>query len=225
MNATFVKTGLVVLAVMLASPAFGQAPYTLGGPIYSPPMYYDHASTWEEGVMRGRAEMMRGFGEMTYNNTLAAINAQEAYSHYLDNRLKAVTTYFDLRKLNREARAEERGQRATPEKLAEIAKIRAPDRLAAYHFDAATHQLVWPAVLEDPYFAAERESINRLMEARRGVGLESREIQLVAETMTEKLRTQIHGMKPNDYIAAKRFLTSLEYEMNFAPATTAVAVR
>jgi hypothetical protein len=32
-------------------------------------------------------------------------------------------------------------------------------------------------------------------------------------------------MKPADYIAAKRFLTSLEYEMNFVPDAAVVAVR
>jgi hypothetical protein len=225
MNATLIKSGAVTLALLFAGTVLGQDHYTSGGPIYSPPTYYDHASTWEEGMMRGGADAMRAVGEMNYNNSLAMINAQEAYSRYLDNRLKATTTYFDLRQTNREARAEERGQRATPEKLAEIAKIRAPDRLAANYFDAATHGVVWPSVLENPYFAEERATINRLMETRRGVGLESREVQAVAEAMTAKLRTLVYEMKPSEYIAAKRFLTSLDYEMNFAPAGAAVAVR
>lgn len=225
MKATLLTAVLVLLALAVPRPAMTQDHYTPGGPVASPPMYYDHASTWEEGVMRGAADVLRGAGEMHYNNSLAAINVQEAYSRFLDNRLQAASTYFDLRKLNREARAEERGQRASAEKLAEFANVRAPDRLAATSLDATTNRLIWPRGLEDPNFAEERATIDRLMTTRTSVGPESQDIQRLAESMTEKLRTQIHTMKPSDYLAAKRFLTSLNYEMNFVPGATTVAVR
>jgi hypothetical protein len=176
-------------------------------------------------MLRGGGDIMRAAGEMNYNNSLAAIYGQEAYSRYLDNRLKVASTYFDLRELNREARAEERGQRATPEDLKEYAKVRAPDRLAAHQLDPTTRRLLWPVSLEGANFAADRAEIDRLIEARRS-SAENREVQTLAASMKEKLITQVRLMKPDEYLAAKRFLTSLEYEMKFAagPATT-VAVR
>jgi hypothetical protein len=127
--------------------------------------------------------------------------------------------------LNREARAEERGQRATREKLEELAKARAPERLAVHALDATTHRLVWPSALEDVAYAAEREAVDRLMIARTSEGPEGRDVQALTGLMLERLRTQVHVLKPNDYVTAKRFLISLDYEMNFAPGAAAVAVR
>jgi hypothetical protein len=221
MKATLLSSTLVAIGLFAAN-AYGQG-YTPPAPISSPPFAYHHASTLEEGFARGVADGMRAVGEMNYNNSLAMINGQEAYSRYLDNRLKAVATYFDMRKLNREARAEERGQRATVEDLARIAKMRAPDRLAAYHFDAARNRLIWPELFQEPYFAAERERIDRLMGAR--AGRESREIQRLAGAMTDKLTAIVHSVQPGEYAAAKRFVTSLQYEMNFAPGAAGVASR
>jgi hypothetical protein len=210
---------------MFDANANAQGTYVPPAPIPSPPFSYHHASTLEEGFARGVADGMRAVGEMQYNFSLARINNQEAYSRYLDNRLKAVATYFDMRKLNREARAEERGQRATAEDLARIAKMRAPARLAAYHFDAARSRLVWPEVFHHPYFAEEREMIDRLMGARAGAGPESREIQRIAAAMTDKLTAVVHNIPPGEYAAAKKFVTSLQFEMNFAPGAAGVASR
>jgi hypothetical protein len=225
MKATLITAVAVALALIAAGQAFGQESYVPGGPIRSPPAIFHHASTWEEGALRGVGDVMRAAGELNYNSSLATINYQEAYGRYLENRLKAASTYFDLRQLNREARAEARGQRATPESLAEYAKTRAPDRLAAHQLDAATNRLVWPAPLEGAAFAQERDAIDRLVEARRGAGAESREIQTLAEAMKQKLISQVREMKAADYLSAKRFLTSLDYEMNFAAGATTVAVR
>jgi hypothetical protein len=223
MRATLLTGALVSVALVFANPTLAQVHPTSPAPALAPVTIYDHASTWEEGVLRGRAETARAFGEMNYNNSLALVNAQEAYSRYLDNRLKAVTTYFDLRKVNREARAEERGQRPTPEALTRLAKTRLPDRLAAHQWDASGTRPLWPVALDDPLFAVEREAIDELMAHREGA--EEREIQRIAAAMTDKLRTQVHAMNPGEYIAAKRFLTSLRYEMNFAPGSAALAVR
>jgi hypothetical protein len=225
MKAILITSCVVALVLILSSRALGQDSYATA-PIGSPPVMYHHSSTWEEGVLRGSGDVMRAAGEMNYNHSLATINYQEAYSRYLDNRLKAAATYFDLRQVNREARAEERGQRATPEALTEFSRVRAPDRLAAHQFDGAAHRLIWPASLEGDFFSQERGAIDRLIEARRGDGPENQEIVRLAEAMKLKLVSQVRVMKPAAYVPAKRFLTSLEYEMNFAPGPlAAVAAR
>jgi hypothetical protein len=219
LTSTLVALTLIVAATASAEPRYNPAP------VASPPVAYHHASTLEEGVLRGGADFFRGIGEASYNSSLAAINAQEAYSRYLDNRLKATATYFDNRKLNRDARAEERGQRPSQEDLARYAKSRAPNRLPAYTFDAARNALIWPEVFNHPYFAAEREAIDRMMAARGGAGPESREIQVATAQMIEKLRMVVHNVPGGEYAAAKRFLTSLHHEMNYAPGATGIAAR
>jgi hypothetical protein len=214
---------LVALA-LVSGAVYGQS-YTPGPPAVSPPFSYHHASTLEEGVLRGGADLLRGIGEMNYNNSLAMINGQEAYSRYIDNRLKATSAYFDMQTINREARAEKRGQRATEEDLARLAKTRSPERLAAINFDAATNRLVWPEIFNHPYFEEERAEIDRLMSVRGGAGPESRQIQMLAAQMTAKLQAIVHNVNTGEYAAAKRFVTSLQFEMNFAPGAAAVASR
>jgi hypothetical protein len=221
MKATLLSSTLAALALVSGS-ANAQS-FSPGQPAVSPPFAYHHASTLEEGVLRGGADLLRGIGEMNYNNSLAMINGQEAYSRALDNRLKGAATYFDVQTLNREARAEKRGQRATEADLARLAKARAPERLAAIHFDVATKTLVWPEIFNHPYFAEERAEIDRLMSIRGGAGPESREIQMLAAQMTDKLQRIVHNVNKGEYAAAKRFVTSLQYEMNYAPGAAAVA--
>jgi hypothetical protein len=223
MKSKRIRLVLAVAVAVLAKPVFAQSDPP-ARPVLSPPVAYHHASTWEEGVMRGAGDVFRAVGEARYNSSLALVNGQEAYSRYLDNRLKAVSTYFEVQNLNREYRAEKRGQRATEEDLARYAKDRAPDRMAAHELDPTANRIVWPEALNDARFDAPRTTIDSLI-ARRGAGAENREVQQLAESMIEELRTHVREMKPADYVAAKRFLTSLHYEMEFAPGAAAVALR
>jgi hypothetical protein len=41
--------------------------------------------------------------------------------------------------------------------------------------------------------------------------------------MTDKLQMIVHNVNKGEYAAAKRFVTSLGYEMNFAPGAATVA--
>ena len=55
---------------------------------------YRHASTWEQGVLDGWANLVRARGDYAYNRSLAAINYQEAYRRALENSLHRTETYF-----------------------------------------------------------------------------------------------------------------------------------
>jgi hypothetical protein len=226
MKTTLLSTAFFAVT-LAAGTASAQTHFTGPQPVASPPLFQHHASTLEEGILRGTADLLRGGGEMAYNRAAAEVLWQEAYNRALDNRLKRTATYFDERKLNREARAEERGQRPSMEDTVRYAKSRSPERLAAFHFDAARNRLVWPEVFYDDHFAAERETIDALMAARGGAGPESREVQEIAAAMEAKLADltaagRVSGM---DHVAGKRFITSLQYEMNFAPRAAGIASR
>ncbi len=191
---------------------------------------YHHASTYEEGVLRGRADLYRSYGQYNYLSSLAAINYQHALRGYLDNRVKSVETLFEIRKINKEARAAERRPRPTQQQLIRLAKSRVPDRLAEHQYEPALAELSWPSVFNDAEFAADRAEINELMAQRAlvhsGLGSENhRQITAAVDNMQSKLKDRIRQMSTPEYITAKKFLTSLAYEARFAPSIEGLAAR
>ncbi len=71
-----------------------------GGAPY--PVYY-HSSTAAEGAARGMADVIRSAGDYNLRTSEAARNVEEARSRNLDNRLKSTQTFFEMRRVNREA--------------------------------------------------------------------------------------------------------------------------
>ena len=178
---------------------------------------YRHASTYEEGVLRGTGAMARGFGEFNYLTSLALINGEEARSKYIDNKLKATQAYFQQRSINRQARELEAGPRPSSQDVARYAKERAPKGLTAYQYEPALKRLFWPTTLEAEQFTAEREAIDTIMAARTvddsGLGSKShRELTQLTAQLKSKLKAQMKTMAPAEYIAAKKFLTGVELE-------------
>src|SRR5262245_45554006 len=93
-----------------ATPAFGVSGYVPGA--YGS-FYGSHSSTEAEGAFRGLADLTRSVGENRYMTSLAAINAQEALSRAIDNKHKAVETYFQVKQINQAAREAARPQPLT----------------------------------------------------------------------------------------------------------------
>ncbi len=181
------------------------------------PVVYHHASTYEEGLLRGRADLIRALGDYFYSTSLAMINGEEARRRYIDNTRHATKTYFDMRKLNREARAEERGERPTHEDLARYAKMRTPDRLGGHEFDESIGILSWPSALRGVEFRQDRDAVERLMNERTvknsGIGSDNcNQVRQVVMQMEKNLKDNIHTVSPSEYVVGKTFLTGLSYE-------------
>jgi hypothetical protein len=70
-----------------------------------------YASTAAQGADYGMSEMMRAQGYQNLQNSEAAKNWEDAKTLEIQNRLRWTETYFDMRKENREKRAEENGPR------------------------------------------------------------------------------------------------------------------
>ena len=158
------------------------------------------------------------------------INGEEARRRYIDNRHHATKTYFEMRKLNREARAAERGERPTQEDIARYSKMRAPNRLGAHEFDDLLGVLCWPAALQGSDFQQERVAIDRLMDDRTvqnsGVGSDNcRQIKQVVVQMEKKLRNKINNVSPSEFVAGKTFLTGLSYEAQQKQGIPGLAMR
>jgi len=192
--------------------------------------YGYHSSTLEEGFFRGLGAAAQGFGEANYLNSQAAINYQQAKSAALDNHLKGIETYFASRRANAEARAAERGPRLTSQELTEMAKKQAPARLSAYQYEPALGKVYWPTALTTVDFAIERLAIDRLVAERNptnsGLGTDNqRELAINVQRMKETLKSQVATMDPAEYLAARKFLTSLDFEGRQVLVNSGLVVR
>src|SRR5262245_8055122 len=103
-----------------------------------------HSSTLEEGIQRGHADVVRSYGMANLLNSQAAQNFEQARKDYLDNRLKATQTYFEMRRYHDEA---VKAQRSTPlsyDQYVRLAREDAPMALTPTQLDPLTGSVGWP---------------------------------------------------------------------------------
>src|SRR5688572_22974605 len=97
MNAKLSILAIIVIAAtaQVASAQYYQPQHHYGAyPVQYPAAYngygnYHHASTLEEGMANGIANLIHSAGAANLLHSQAARNYQEAHSRYLDNRVKA----------------------------------------------------------------------------------------------------------------------------------------
>lgn len=188
-----------------------------------------HASTEAEGAFRGLADLNRSIGDNRYMTSLAAINAQEAWSRAIDNKQKAVETYFQIKQINRAAREAARPQPLTYTQYAKLAKQEAPERLSDADYNRVMGRLSWPAVLAGDDFAAERAGVDQAFVGRKAqdVGVSTnfhRDVRELTAVMHAKLRERMGTMSDMEYIAARKFLSSVAFESQQPLVTSALAV-
>jgi len=187
--------------------------YGYGGGGYG----YGGASTAAEGAQRGFADVVRSAGAANLMNSAAAKNYEDARKKYIENRLQATETFFEMRRVNDEARDAKRPRPLATEQYVRLARQQAPARLSVSQFDPLSGTINWPAVLRDNRFKAEREAIDKLFQERaKGVASNSTEIDQAIEALSERLRPEAQTLNANDFIQAKRFVESLAQEARFA---------
>jgi hypothetical protein len=193
------------------------APYYWGGS-----NNYHHASTAAEGFQRGMADVIRSQGAANLMNSEAAINVEEARSKYIDNRMQWTNTYFEMQKVNREARAAKRGPPPTQEQLVRFAKDDLPNRVAPSQLDPVVGQLNWPMVLKTEPYELYREQLDQLFASRARNGYLSPDQFLQVKQLTDEmmgvLRENVRSYSSSQSIQARKFIESLAYEANFEPS-------
>jgi hypothetical protein len=221
MKANSSLVGAVASVLAMAGMASAQSyvtPSTGGGYGYnSGSGYGHHASTYEEGVLQGLASLTLARGEASYYHSLAAINAEEAYTRYLQNREKATDTYFRVRQINRSARGAERSPRLNYEQQVALAKRQAPDRLTEQQYDRTLGRLAWPAVLTGDEFAAERMALDRTFQVRSPADVGAATsfygtVHRLTSSMEAKLKDQLGQLSSAEFLAGQKFLMGLAYE-------------
>lgn len=173
------------------------------------------------GLMSG---IGNGIGQVISGK--AAINYQQAYTQYIQNRKLATQTYFDMRRMNASYRAEQEmlHPHATPDEIAAFNQARLPTPLSDHDFDPAQGVIAWPPLLQRSEFDDSRHKLEGLFTEwssdPHGAGLGTqncRDIQHAVGEMSDKLHSEIKQFQPDEYIAASKFLRSLAYSARSAP--------
>jgi len=184
------------------------AQYDYWGPSY-------HASTVGESHARGMADVIRSQGIYNLTTSQAAINAQDARKKQLENYRTGVETYFEVRQMNRQYRAAERGPRPTKEDWVRYAQMGKPKPLSSNQLDKVTGQINWPILLRDDRFDEERQAIQDIFAHRAASGGLNAEMFRKADSITEQmiddLKEEVRDVPPAQYAEAKTFLQSLAY--------------
>ena len=114
---------------------------------YYPPSYDDRATTPGQGLSYGLARIIQAEARYNSETAEAAINFSEAQRREIENWQKWTETYFEVRRINREMRAAERGKPPTEADFIRYAQIGKPRRLTPSELDAITGDISWPLLL------------------------------------------------------------------------------
>jgi hypothetical protein len=199
-----VATRIVCLAVILLAPMAAEAQYF--GDSTQP-----FSSTLEEGMQRGYADVVRSYGMANLLNSQAANQYEQARKAYIENRLRATQTYFEMRRYNNEARQAMRSTPLSMEQYVRLAREAGPEQLTATQLDPLTGTISWPAPLRLPEYEAYRQRIERLFQDRATGYVVYGEIQKVVNEFLEQLKLDLEKFPPNDYVNARKFLDSLAW--------------
>jgi hypothetical protein len=206
-------SSLSILLLVAASLTLVQAqppyPYPHRGDFY----FQRHASTLEEGIQRGYADVVRSYGMANLLNSEAAKNYEQARRDYIENRLKATQAYFEARSYNDSYRRNKRSAPLSMDQYVRLARQQAPDRLSISQLDPFTGAINWPLPLKRPEYAEQRERIERLFSARaQGTELVHGQIAKAVEEFGLVLKADLETFEQPDYVLAKNFLDSLAFE-------------
>ena len=173
------------------------------------------AATAAGSALNGMASVISAKGDYNLATSAAAVNLTQAQRNAIENRQQWTNTYFEMREVNRQSRAAERGPTPTMEQLARIAREGAPKPLSADQFDRVDGKLAWPGALQDEEFAVERKEIDQLFAEQAKYGglsySDQKKARKAVDEMVEKLKSQIADMPPQEYTTCRGFLNSVGY--------------
>lgn len=175
------------------------------------------ASTAAEGYARGMADVIQSAGQANLLNSAAAGNYEAAYSMYLDNRLKQTKTYFENKQLYQQYKQAQRKPPPTSEQLFRMSQVGVPKALAANQLDPLTGEIAWPLPLQEPRYAPYRDALQDLFKLRADSPADFSydtymKVESVKTQFIEAFTANIKNYKPQDWIAAKKFIESLAFE-------------
>jgi hypothetical protein len=171
--------------------------------------------TVASNYMNGMSNVIRSEGEYNLLTSAAGVNNEESRSRYLDNKKKWWENYLQMSEQRSAIDAQRyAASRHSTEALNVAAKSELPKALGPDMLDPVTGRITWPEILQDKQYDDQRKEIEQLFELRAktshstGTG---QKIRATTGRMSDMLRRQIKDIPANDYIAARKFLDSLDF--------------
>jgi len=180
--------------------------------------WWGGGGTVASSAMNGMASVISAQGNYNLATSAAAENLQQARSMALQNDLQGTNTYFEMRAMNRQYTAAERGPTPSMEQLARIAREQAPKPFSANDWDPITGAVVWPPMLQIDRYASYRDVLNPLVANQAQHGSLSFPDQIKArdtiEQMFGAMKSQIRDVPPQQYTECRSFLRSMIYDLS-----------
>ncbi len=176
-----------------------------------------HSSTAEEGIQRGRADVVRSQGMKNLMDSEAVKNIEDARAKNINNRVQWTKAYFEMKRTNKEYRDAQKGPRPTSEQLFRLAKEATPKRLGPSELDPVTGAIDWPLVLKDDTYADYVNDLDQLFaeraKAKGKLTLDQfKKLESLLRDLQIELKRRVHDYPPQSFVTANSFLKRLAYE-------------
>ncbi len=227
---TLAVASVITLAVVSVASA---QPYALAPASATPPQASampwfanHHSSTVEEGVLTGQARYLHGMGLYLQLREDARNRYEEARAKAIMNEQLRVSTYFKLKTINVEYRAQYKPQVLTKAVLDQRNLADQPKRLSSREYNVDSGSLQWPAALQAKEFDRHRLVLDTLFNRRTaGEFGPNSQFYLNVNTTTSQMKDMLlkYYKSPDrwfgqqEYVGAKNFLDGLTQEARLAP--------
>jgi hypothetical protein len=202
-------------------PDYGPLPVNFGSD-WNPWTWGRESSTAGKGHIQSRAALSQAEGQGNDTTSLGESLGADATAQALTKRQAAVDSFYAVRQTSAEYQAWQRTPRLSAEALALIGKAQAPQRLADHHFEAASGAIRWAGALARGEFDTLRQPIDDLWTVRE----ESQpQLEEAVARLQQGLQNRAGDLSPPEYLAARKFLTSLAFEVRHVPETPGIAMR
>lgn len=179
-----------------------------------------YATTPYQSYANGMSSMMRSQAIANQINAQAALTAQEARRSAMDTQVKGTQTFFELRRMNEEYRAQEAARKKPANTLGtsneQYARSAQPRRLPANLLDPVTGKIAWTPILDSNEFATYRQQLDALFvrRAQDGSAVSVTEIQQFTGPMRASIDKGLENgsIAQLDWLSAKKLLEGLELE-------------
>lgn len=184
------------------------------------------AAAW----VTAQATMIKAAAEANATNAKAMETYEKARGLSLDNDMKAAKTFYDKRQMRETYCAQTSRSRPTQEDLIRYSKATVPERPTNYQLEPVRGKIYWPEVLQGETFLEERIQLESLFAERKTTdnGVSSPiygQVQELAEQMRSELRMRVREISPAEYLAARKFIDALAFEVRFPQQVEGVAAK
>lgn len=180
---------------------------------------YGYASTLQEGILRGQADWMRGYGEGNRSLGEAACYAQTARAQALQNTQSWVELYWHKKQLYRKYRESLSARASKPVTQAAYQRT-ARGSISPIAEDG---QIIWPAAVRRVASRDARDQLQAVF-ARKAAGrdtsvgtLEYRKGKAAIAKIRGELKKHVRSLPCDEYSAALGLLRELELEISRRP--------